>query len=50
MYDATLNYDDQVKSGFINPEDEARFKMEGEAIGKKLKDELGSGYTIIVKV
>lgn len=50
MYDATLDYDDPVKSGFINPEDEARFKMEGERIGKKLKDELGSGYTIIVKV
>ncbi len=46
-YDATLNLEDPVSSGFANQEKEAAFELEGINLWNKLKKELGADYEIV---
>ncbi|MDV3349815.1 hypothetical protein D0962_21105 [Leptolyngbyaceae cyanobacterium CCMR0082] len=46
-YNATLNYDDPINSGFESEIDEQKFEQEGEALFKFLKKELGREFRII---
>ena len=45
-YDETLDRDAPRRSGFPNPEAEAAFNAEGQALLDKLKTELGQEYTL----
>jgi hypothetical protein len=48
-YDDTLDRDDPRRSGFANERDEASFKLHGLALAARLRDELGSEYTVVSK-
>ena len=49
-YDATLDQDDPRQSGFPNEEREASFMSDGAALAKRLQDELGPDYAVVVKL
>ena len=49
-YDATLNRDDPAQSGFPTDEAKAEFKRTGTELGEQLKSELGSNFSVFVKV
>lgn len=46
-YDETLNLDDPLNSGFVNPEEETAFKEKGKHLRELLQMELGSDYEVI---
>lgn len=45
-YDATLDRDDPVRSGFASPEAAAAFRAEGARLAERLRIELGEGWSI----
>lgn len=45
-YDDTLDRDAPCRSGFLNPEAEATFNADGQALLDRLKAELGQKYTL----
>lgn len=49
-YDATLNMDDPTSSGFLSDEAEAEFKRTGIELENRLRVELGSDFTVEIKV
>jgi hypothetical protein len=49
-FDATLNRDDPAQSGFRNPEMRSEFKRAGNEIAEQLVRELGSEFSVIVKI
>ena len=49
-YDATLNLEDPLSSGFATKELELAFKKEGEYLLKRLRTELGNSYQLILKI
>ena len=49
-YDITLDIDDPLNSGFKNIESELYFKQKGEYLLERLKSELGSQYSINLKI
>ena len=49
-YDATLNMDDPLASGFSNPDEEAKFVQTGNTLATRLKLELGTEYIITMKI
>jgi len=50
MYDCTLNLADPASSGFRSEEEKAEFKRVGNEIAERLKNELGSDYTLKTKI
>ena len=50
IYDATLNMDDPACSGFQSDEADAEFKRVGNAVGDRLRAELGSNFSVKVKI
>ena len=46
-YDATLNRQDPLASGFASPSEEAAFEEEGRALWKKLEEELGAEFRVL---
>lgn len=46
-YDATLNLDDPIESGFRSEEEEQAFKSEGQALALLLQKELGADFLVI---
>ena len=49
-YDATLNMDDPLSSGFESPSDEHEFKSNGYKLAEQLRQELGHDFSVSVKV
>ena len=49
-YDATLNLEDPLNSGFATKELEFSFKKEGEHLLERLKTELGNSYYLVLKI
>lgn len=49
-YDATLNIEDPLNSGFENMEAELSFRNKGENLFERLKLELGNKYYITLKI
>lgn len=49
-YDTTLNMDDPTCSGFLSDDEEAEFKRTGNELGERLRAELGSDFTVTVKI
>lgn len=49
-YDTTLDIDDPLSSGFKNTEEELSFRHKGENLFERLKLELGSQYSITLKI
>jgi hypothetical protein len=49
QYDATLNRNDPVSSGFASSEDEARFVEDGRRLARRMKNELGNGCAVSYK-
>jgi hypothetical protein len=49
-YDATLNMDDPITSGFKSDSEKSEFVRIGNELGDKLAQELGPSFTIIVKI
>lgn len=49
-YDLTLNMDDPASSGFESDDAEASFKKIGNELAVRLRDELGPGFTVKVKL
>ncbi|MGC0154971.1 hypothetical protein ACPRNU_21135 [Chromobacterium vaccinii] len=45
-FDATLNRDDPVLSGFDSKEEEGRFSVDGERLAVRLRSELGGEYEV----
>ncbi len=45
-YDATLNQDDPIASGFESRSDEKMFSLRGQKLRKELEEELGPGYVV----
>ena len=45
-YDATLNLEDPISSGFSSQEQEEAFEVEGMNLWHKLREELGADYEI----
>ncbi len=45
-YEATLDRDDPLSSGFGSPEATAAFRAEGERLADRLRSELGDGWSI----
>lgn len=48
-FDAILNIDDPVSSGFQSAAEEERFIQDGYKLAQRLRDELGSEYEIIYR-
>lgn len=46
VFDATLDRDDPLRSGFGSPEAAAAFRTEGERLAERLRRELGDGWSI----
>lgn len=49
-YDATLNLEEPINSGFATKEFELAFKKEGEYLLNRLRIELGNSYHLILKI
>jgi len=49
-FDETLNRDDPASSGFKSDEAEQAFKERGRQLAGQLQSELGSAYSISIKV
>ncbi|MDO8296984.1 MAG: hypothetical protein Q7T19_11175 [Caulobacter sp.] len=49
-FDATLDLDDPARSGFVDAEAETRFRRRGEALGQRLREELGPGWPLLIDV
>ena len=49
-YDATLDDEDPIASGFDDPVQERIFKQEGLRLADRLREELGPGFTLVVRV
>jgi len=49
-FDATLNLDDPINSGFQSAADELKFKEHGKTLGQRLQNELGAAYQVTVVV
>jgi hypothetical protein len=49
-YNSTLNHSDPAQSGFPNDSARAEFKHKGLELGERLKNELGDGFAVEVKV
>lgn len=49
-YDATLNADDPLESGFATPQAEHAFEQEGVEIADQLRAELGADYEVVVQI
>lgn len=49
-FDAVLNMDDPARSAFPDAEAEARFRSQGEALGQRLRAELGEAYAVLIDV
>lgn len=49
-YDATLNMDDPLSSGFETDEQEAEFKRIGTELGEELSNELGPEFAVTMKI
>jgi len=49
-YDATLNLEEPINSGFATKELELAFKKEGEYLLNRLRIELGNSYHLILKI
>ncbi|HRD27731.1 MAG TPA: hypothetical protein PLO65_05470 [Caulobacter sp.] len=47
-FDATLDLDDPARSGFTEAASRARFRLEGESLGQRLREELGPGWPVIL--
>jgi len=45
-YDATLNRDDPISSGFKSESDQAAFRDQGERLVERLAAELGAGVAV----
>ena len=45
-YDATLDLDDPMASGFETPDDEVAFVSEGRQLARALQLQLGTGYDV----
>ena len=45
-YDATLDWDDPISSGFKSEQEEEQFIKDGENLQKRLQQELGSGFKV----
>lgn len=50
QYDATLNLDDPLKSGFSSEKEELSFRECGEKLLNRLQIELGSQYVVYLKI
>ena len=46
-YDATLNLEDPVSSGFANQDNEEAFELEGINLWYQLRKELGADYEVV---
>lgn len=46
-YDATLNPDDPLASGFANAEAEANFEAEGRSLWQQLQEQLKPDYQVV---
>lgn len=46
VFDATLDRDEPLRSGFGSPEAAAAFRAEGERLADRLRTELGEGWRI----
>ena len=46
-YDAILNWDDPLSSGFASPADELAFEQEGIRLYEALQAELGTDYEVL---
>ncbi|OJA61585.1 hypothetical protein BGV68_04545 [Burkholderia ubonensis] len=49
-FDATLNMDDPVNSGFGSDEEADKFRKEGAVLARRLQDELGAAYRVTKKL
>jgi len=49
-FDATLNIDNPMLSGFKSEQAVEKFKTEGEALAHQLQTELGTEYLVIRKI
>jgi len=50
QYDATLNSDDPLQSGFSSEAEEAAFEQAGQDLLAMLKNELGEEYEVSLKI
>jgi hypothetical protein len=50
LYDATLNIDDPVQSGFRSDEERLAFIDAGNRLAEALQTELGSDYLVKVRI
>ena len=46
-YDATLNWDDPISSGFVTNEEKQAFQEEGEALWRQLQAQLEGQYCVV---
>ncbi|MCA1222840.1 hypothetical protein [Streptomyces sp. 8L] len=49
-WDAAYDLDDPLDAGFSSPEEERAFEAEGERLAAGLREELGSGWTVSLRV
>ena len=50
QYDATLNADDPLQSGFSSAAEEAAFEQTGQSLLAMLQNELGQEYEVSLKI
>lgn len=49
-FDATLNMDDPVSSGFGSERAANEFREEGDALAQRLQEELGKNYVVVKNI
>ncbi|MBB3290986.1 MULTISPECIES: hypothetical protein [unclassified Rhizobium] len=49
-FDATLNIDDPLSSGFGSERERIEFREEGATLAQQLQEELGARYIVIAKL
>jgi hypothetical protein len=49
VYDNSLNWEDPASSTGLMGEELARFQQEGSQLARLLREELGSGYSVVVQ-
>lgn len=49
-YDATLNSDDPMSSGFKSESEEDEFRRRGTELASRLRSELGTDFTVVVSL
>jgi len=48
-FDQTLNMEDPARSGFASVEAEAAFRAQGVLLAERLRNELGSNFSVLYK-